>query len=157
MAKIGRPSKYSIELADRICKEIASQPFGLQHICDTNEDFPVTSTVYEWLIKYPDFSENYTRAREQQADLLADEIIQIADTPQEGTKTKSTAAGVEVVIGDMIEHRRLQVDARKWKASKLAPKKYGDKVDVTSNGEAVAPFILQVTSDQEEKIKRLGK
>jgi hypothetical protein len=65
----------------------------------------------------------------------AEEILQIADTPRIGVKTKTTEDGIEVTEGDMIEHRRLQVEARKWLLSKLVPKKYGDLQKVEHSGE----------------------
>jgi hypothetical protein len=49
-----------------------------------------------------------------QADALFDDINYIADTPQKGIKTITKAGVVETIEGDMIEHRKLQVDARKW-------------------------------------------
>ena len=65
-------------------------------------------------------------ARDIQADVLFDEIHQIADTPQKGTKTVRKGEGdsstVETTEADMIEHRRLQIDARKWLIGKMAPK-----------------------------------
>ena len=66
---------------------------------------------------------------------MFDEILEIADTPQGGETTKVGPNGTETRIGDMIEHRRLQVDARKWILSKALPKTFGDKlaVDQTTN------------------------
>jgi hypothetical protein len=98
-------------------------------------------SFYDWIKEDVELSNKYARARELQAEFLADEIIEIADTPRLGTKTIEKPTGIEVTEGDMIEHRRLQVDARKWKAAKLAPKKYGDKVDVTSGGEKLGVVI----------------
>lgn len=96
---------------------------------------PATSTVCLWLAKHQEFSEQYARARDAQADALFDEILDIADTPLVGEKTKVTSDGkTETTTGDMIEHRRLQVDARKWMAGKLRPKKYGDKLDMNLTG-----------------------
>jgi hypothetical protein len=80
--------------------------------------------------------EQYARARETQADVIFDEMIEIADTPRTGIKKKTTASGVEINEGDMIEHRRLQIDARKWVLGKLRPKKYGDKTTVENVGPA---------------------
>ena len=78
--------------------------------------------------------EQYARARESQADAIFDEILAIADTPMVGEKRKVKEDGsVEIQTGDMIEHRRLQVDARKWMAGKLRPKKYGDKLDIEAS------------------------
>ncbi len=58
----------------------------------------------------------------------ADEIVEIANTLQIGVKTVEKPAGTETTHGDMIEHRRLQVDNLKWLLSKVLTKVYGDKV-----------------------------
>jgi len=122
----GRPTDYSEELAAQICERLANgEP--LAAIC-RDEKMPCASSVYLWLTKHPLFSEMYTRAREDQADTLADQIIHIADNTQIGIKTKTGKDGVEITEGDMIEHRRLQVDARKWVAAKLKPRKYSEKL-----------------------------
>ena len=73
---------------------------------------PAESTIYLWLLDNPEFSEKYARAREIQAEVYADEIIHISD------EVKPDAAEVAKA--------RLQTDNRKWIASKLRPKKYGD-------------------------------
>jgi transposase-like protein len=132
---MGRPTKYTEELANEICTQIAHSTKGLNSIAKSLGINP--DTVYEWLNKYKDFSENYARARELQADFLADEVIRVAKTQRIGKKTVSKEWGEETTTGDAVDRSRLIVDALKWKASKLAPKKYGDKVDVTSNGETV--------------------
>jgi hypothetical protein len=60
--------------------------------------------------------------------------MEIADTPVIGTKTVSKATGTETTEGDMIEHRRLQVEARKWILAKMLPKVYGDKITAEHTG-----------------------
>lgn len=55
---------------------------------------------------------------------MADEILDISDTPENGVIITDKATGRETKTGDMIEHRRLKVDTRKWYLSKLAPKRY---------------------------------
>lgn len=131
---MGRQTEYTEEIAEQICELIATSSKGLNVICRETENLPAPSTVYKWLSEQPEFSERYARAREIQADLLADEIIEIADDTSNDTLVSDTG---EYANKEWINRSRLRVDARKWKASKLAPKKYGDKVDVTSNGEAV--------------------
>nr|WP_234902405.1 terminase small subunit protein [Agrobacterium rubi] len=92
---------------------------------------PCKTTVFKWLSQNAEFADQYARARELQADHYADEVAEIADTPKIGKKIKRTSDGkVEITTFDMTEHRRLQIDARKWLAAKLRPKKYGDKLDI---------------------------
>ncbi len=116
-----------------ICERIANGE-SLRSICD-DEDMPNKSTVFRWLRSDAEFSDQYARAREAQADALFDEMLDISNTPVIGEKTKTDKDGkVEVSTGDMIEHRRLQIETRKWMAGKLKPKKYGDKLDLNVSG-----------------------
>lgn len=125
----GRPSTFSQEVADAICERIAEGE-SLRSICSADE-MPNKATVFRWLVEYPDFATKYAHAREAQADVLVDEIVAIADTPQLGVKTKTNEKGeIETTEGDMIEHRRLQISARQWMAEKLRPKKYGPKLEI---------------------------
>jgi hypothetical protein len=87
-----------------------------------------------WLARDKDFQQQYARARESWADAEFENLMHIADTPIEGEKTKTTADGVEITRGDMIEHRRLQVDTRKWALARMSPKKYGDRVALDHAG-----------------------
>lgn len=126
---MGRQSKYSEEVVDHICKRIATSSDGLHKICE-DEGMPTVMTVFNWLNKdeYKAFLYKYARAREAQAELLADEIISIAD---ESTRdTLFTEDGKEYSNSEWINRSRLRVDARKWKASKLYPKKFGDRMEL---------------------------
>lgn len=135
----GQPTKYSQSLAKQICDRISTSSDGLQKICDSLSIS--RDSVYAWLSAHDEFSDMYARARQSQCQILADEIIAIADTTQEGTVTRVSEKGTEVRTGDMIEHRRLQVDARKWVLSKLLPKKYGEKVAHEVSGEDGGPIV----------------
>lgn len=136
---MGRPSTFSQKTADAICARLAAGE-SLRAICRDSE-MPPDSTVRQWVIDDAEgFAAQYARARDLGLDSLADELLEIADTPQTGQKTVSKATGVEITEGDMIEHRRLQVDARKWYLSKVAPKKYGEKVQQEVSGPDGAPF-----------------
>jgi hypothetical protein len=122
----------STELAQTICQRIA-QGESLRAIC-ASDDMPAMSTVFVWLSEDKTFAEQYARAREEQADGYADEIVAIADEPPQ-LVTKDDGEDVEVSLDSAaIQRQRLRIDARKWVASKLKPKKYGDKVDVEHGG-----------------------
>lgn len=157
--KTGRPSKYSLAVIEKLCDRISTSTDGLHKICESDKSLPSFKVVFDWLndMGRPEFRDMYARAREAQAELLADQIIEISNTPQIGRKTITKSTGVEITEGDMIEHRRLQVDARKWKASKLAPKKFGDKVDIdmTSGGKTMSTIVVldEETKKMLESIK----
>ncbi len=140
--KTGRPTDYSQDIADMICERLAGGE-SLRSICG-NETFPARSTVFRWLSLHPEFQDQYARAREAQADAIFDEMIDIADNPLIGEKTKTLPDGKkETTTGDMIEHRRLQVETRKWMAGKLRPKKYGDKVVNEHSGPDGGPIPVR--------------
>lgn len=98
------------EWKDQICSLIAEGK-SVQTIA-AMENMPSSPTIYRWLAEDPDFVERYTRAREQQADLYAEEIVNIADTEADPNKA------------------RVRIDARKWVAAKLKAKVYGDRLQV---------------------------
>src|SRR6185369_9707606 len=112
MAQIGRPSDFTPEVAEEICDRLGGGE-SLRTICQ-DENMPGLRTVMTWLARDKEFQQQYTRARESWADAEFENLMHIADTPIEGEKTKETADGIEIMRGDMIEHRRLQVDTRKW-------------------------------------------
>ena len=111
--------KFSEELFNSICEKIASSSIGLHDAC---KSLGVSSrSFYRWIAEDEDLRHKYAHAREEQADFLADEIVKISngegidDTPFVGR--------------NFIDRDRLKVEARKWVASKLKPKKYGDKLE----------------------------
>lgn len=114
----GRPTDYNQQIADTICEQL-SEGKSLRSICLSN-DMPNKATVFRWLNKHEEFSDQYARAREEQAEVYADEITSIADECEDDAVKVAKA--------------RLQIDARKWTASKLKPKKYGDKVTNEHSG-----------------------
>lgn len=126
----GRPSSYTQEIADKICDEIATSSRSIKTICDA-DDMPSSITVLKWLRDFPDFLSQYTRAKEMQADYLAEEMLDIADDGSNDfmTITKGDES-YEVENKEWTSRSKLRVEARKWIASKLKPKKYGDKLEV---------------------------
>lgn len=127
----GRKSEYTQEVADTICDRLAEGE-SLRAIC-RDEAMPAMSTVFKWLTQQPTFAEQYTRAREEQAEALADEIVAIAD--EVDVSVKHEGEDVKLALdATSVARNRLRVEARKWAASKLKPKKYGDKVDLNHAG-----------------------
>jgi hypothetical protein len=139
----GRPSEFSQETADAICERLADGQ-SLRSIC-LADDMPSKTTVFKWLAARPDFADQYARAREEQAETLADEIISIADdgTNDFTTKVSGDGSTSQSVNAEHIQRSRLRVEARKWVASKLKPKKYGDKVEQTLVGADGGPIAIE--------------
>lgn len=125
---MGRPTDYSEELGTLICGRLADGE-SLRQIC-RSDDMPDKATVLRWIPKQPAFRDQYAHAREMQSEHWADEILEIADDGTNDWTERENKDGTttEVVDHDHIARSRLRVDSRKWLMSKLAPKKYGDKV-----------------------------
>lgn len=105
------------------------------------KSMPDAHTFYSWIEKNEKFLQQYTRATELRAEGIFEEMLHIADTPQEGETTKTTEKGTETTTGDMIQHRRLQVETRKWMLGKMAPKKYGDKQQIEHSQSVEQPLF----------------
>jgi len=131
---------YSKEQKD-VFKEIIIEEISigksLKSILDKHKAMPDRPTVYTWLNSESkqydkDFLNNYIRARQDQADFYADEIIDISDTEEDPNKA------------------RVRIDARKWKAGKMKPSVYSEKLDITTKGEKVND--IKLSADQIDKI-----
>lgn len=127
-AKIGRPSSFSDEIADRICDGLADGR-SLRSIC-LDDGMPSQTSVFRWLgdDRYAEFRERYARAREAQADAIFDEILDIADDGSNDFETRQRDDGsdYEAFNAEHVQRSKLRIDARKWMAGKLQPKKYGE-------------------------------
>ena len=119
-------TKFSQEIFDEICVRIAEGE-SLRKICK-DDKMPSLVAVWKWLNNSEELVKQYTRAREEQAETLVDEMIDIADYKKDDTYLDEN--GKEIIDQEVIARSRLRVDARKWVASKLKPKKFGDYTKV---------------------------
>jgi hypothetical protein len=123
---MGRPSMYSDELANTIMSRIANGE-SVRKIC-TEPNMPSQDTFFRWVFDKPEFSEKYTKALEIKADIMRDEILEIADDGSNDTYIDKD--GNERTNAEVVARSRLRVDTRKWLMARQAPRKYGDKMDV---------------------------
>ena len=120
----GRPSIHTDEIAKEICDAIATSNKALQTLCLMNPHWPSYNAIYEWIRdNRQGFGDLYAKAKESQADYLVDDILRIIDKPE----TFTDENGIERSDTQMI---RIKVDALKWQAMKLKPKKYGDRQSI---------------------------
>jgi hypothetical protein len=126
---MGRPSKYNGEVTAEICRRL-SEGQSLREIC-RDDEMPDKMTVLRWLGLHEEFRAQYARARELQTEHWAEEILEIAD---DSSRDSYEDDGRTVVDHEVVARSRLRVDSRKWLMSKLAPRKYGDKVETTIQG-----------------------
>lgn len=124
---MGRPSTFNQETADEICSRIVDGR-SLRSIA-ADEDMPSVATIIKWLRDFPRFTAQYARAKEEQADVLAEEILDISDDGRNDWMERLIGEDIPVgwtLNGEHIQRSKLRVDSRKWIAAKLKPKKYGD-------------------------------
>lgn len=134
---VGRPTIRTPEMARAICEAIASGK-SLRRIL-SRAGMPSYAAVCVWLREDRVFQDNYARAREAQADYLAEEIIEIADGN-----------------GD-VQRDRLRIDARIWYAGKLRPKKYGEKPDDTTVNVGVAVGVAGRVFTHADHLEMIAK
>ncbi len=130
LKKIKAP-KYTDELAHEICRAISINTFGLGKLCQMNPHWPCRQTINEWRLDHEEFRQKYYEARKFQIDLLAEDMIDIADDTCNDTIMRQGHDGQEkaYVNAEWINRSRLRVDTRKWMASRLLPGIYGEKTE----------------------------
>jgi hypothetical protein len=124
------------ELLAAICERIAAGE-SVRSVC-RDEQMPAASTVFKWLTEDAAFSEQYARAKATAAEVLASELIEIADDGTNDYVERVNAKTGRLEIGfdnEHVQRSRLRVDTRKWYLSKILPKVYGDRLDLNVKGE----------------------
>jgi len=139
--ELGRPKYWTDELKknaiDIVLHKISEESKSLRSILDSKRDkkiLPSRRVFNEWLSEDANLSTQYAHACELRAENIFDDILDIAD---DTSRDKRVTDAGEVADNEVIQRSRLRVDARKWYLSKLSPKKYGDKLDVTTDGEKI--------------------
>ncbi|ABC89900.1 putative terminase small subunit protein [Rhizobium etli CFN 42] len=146
---MGRPTKFSQALAEKICDRIADRE-SLRSIC-RDEDMPSKSTVLSWLAdeEKAAFRARYALAREIMADSFVDELVEIADDRSDDWVEKKNAAGETTgwqENGEAIRRSQLRIATRQWVAEKLRPKKYGTKVEPEQSVTGEVSQLLEVVN-----------
>jgi hypothetical protein len=137
----GRPSSYTPELAALICERLAGGE-TLTAIC-RDPDMPPDSTVRGWASDdVQGFHARYTRARDVGLARMADEILDLADTPREGVTVVEKPSGDEVRRSDNVERSREQIRIRQWLLSKRLPRQYGPWVEGGQSRDAELLAVL---------------
>lgn len=131
--KMGRPSIFTQDIADEICERLSHGETLRTMILD--DHMPAQKSVYRWLQDDENFRQQYTQARAKQADYYAEMIV------DEAFKSHDSSIG------------RLRMDALKWAASKIAPKKYGDKLEVETKGESSISIQFAIPTRKPESIE----
>ncbi|MGH8763593.1 MAG: hypothetical protein ACREUR_10255 [Nitrosospira sp.] len=137
--KRGAPTIKTPELLEVICAGIS---LGKSARAMCAEAGISQRVLWNWLASDAQWMQQYLRAKELCIDAYAEEIIEISDDGSRDTYTDEK--GREVINREVIARSQLRIDARKWYASKLAPKKYGDKLLNPQEGGEVKPIVHRV-------------
>lgn len=117
-----------------LCDHLATSSKGVGSIITLGKSelgsFPTYSTIMQWMVESQELSDKYACAKEAQADFMADEMLEIADDGRNDWMSEEGREGTEnfKLNGEHVQRSRLRIDSRKWLASKLKPKRYGEKI-----------------------------
>lgn len=118
---------------------------SLRAIC-SDAGMPERGTVFRWLAANEAFRNQYARAKAVQADVMAEEITEIAD---DGTNDWMEREGQNStgwqLNGEHVQRSRVRIDARKWLMGKLAPKKYGESSSLELSGPGGGPVVISAS------------
>lgn len=153
LSKRGRPSEYSKNLAKEICDVISSSSKGTKKLCMENQHWPCQDTLFNWLKVYPEFSEQYARAKKCQVEFLVDEILEIADDTSQDQLVNSE--GKTIFNSQAINRARLKIDTRKWLACKLVPRVYSNHPEDQSDSNAkILQEAMELRARLDEKNRK---
>jgi hypothetical protein len=86
-------------------------------------DLPSHTTVFKWLAVHKDFADRYARAKEIQADVMSEELLDIVDDGTNDWTTKTFGhTEIEVVNQEAVQRSKLRYEARRWLMGKMKPK-----------------------------------
>lgn len=139
----GRPTKYTEELAEYICNVVATNTGGIKSLCAKYDAMPDDTTISAWRWKYPEFSRCYALAKLKQAEIMVEELEDVASD----VKRYHDSEGNERIDSGSVAQQRLRCDNRKWMAAKLIPKLYGDQKQIDD--------LTKKTEEQQKELHEL--
>jgi len=147
----GRPTDYTEELAAEICSRLATGD-SMRKVCEA-DDMPSRQSIFLWMRTYPEFSDQYAKAKVEGAESYSEEMFDIADDGRNDWMEQLDKEGNVIGFkanGEAIQRSKLRVDTRKWYLSKIMPKKYGDKQQVEHSGVIGLNEVLSDISNEKD-------
>lgn len=150
MAKRGGPPKKNDQVIDEILEKI-SEGRSLVGILKSKKEYPAYVNFMRWIEADEELRKRYAKAKEEQADYLAEQLLEIADDGKnDWMQTNDPDNPGYRFNNEHYQRSRLRVDTRKWIASKLKPKKYGEKLELDATTDLKAAFALPALKQQGE-------
>jgi hypothetical protein len=148
---------YSDALARLICEQLMGGK-SLKEICEDNR-MPAIRSVTRWLAdpRLSEFREMYYFARRVQAEIRIDEIFSIADDTSKDWKPKYDKDGEwieDVPDNEAIQRSRVRIDVRKWYASRLVPRIYGERKEIDLDVTGDLAELLKAAANQDKGLPK---
>jgi hypothetical protein len=146
-AIMGRPEKWPVDspVWNQIVHRVSAGKSLSTVLAD--DDMPTWPTFHAMLKQNDTLREAYDKAVQDRADKMADEILELSD--------QEMPAGLEGAMASAwVQQKRMQVDARKWIASKLKPRVYGDRIDMTVRDERIS--VIGALEAAQSRVKSLA-
>ena len=147
---------YNSEIAKEICDELSTSIKGITELCYENPHWPTFKNVYRWMHAHEDFRQAYARAKAFQVELLVEEALKSAFRKDEDTIIDGN--GNQKCDHEWVSRSRLKIDTIKWIACKLAPRVYGERIQVENTNPNDDPQIInarkvvhQLMQDKKDK------
>lgn len=141
----GRPSKFDKQLCLDICEDMAAGK-SLRQACE-DRGVAHTTVLGHFLDNTEGVFEHYARARKIQAELMYDEMMEIADDGSNDYMERLNKDGHHIgwqENGEWVSRSRLRLDARKWTLARIQPKRFGDRLHQEVTGADGGPFQAKI-------------
>lgn len=145
MGNLGAPAfQWTEEIEDKILDRFMEGKSFRDFLgANREEGLPSIPTFFKHLRDCESFAKRYARAREFQADIEFEEIKEISDDGRNDWMENNDPDNPGYRLnGEHVQRSRLRVDARKWRAAKMANGKYGEKLELA--GDQNAPLTIAV-------------
>src|ERR1035437_8338550 len=146
-------SEYTQEVATSFC-ELISNGMSMRSACQ-EPGIPAPKTIFQWLRDHPEFNKQYELAAQERAESMREDIIDIADDGRNDYMERRLRNGTlkDVLNGEAIQRSKLRGETRQWMMARMKPRKYGDRLDVTSDGKPLPTPIYGGKSTTPDKPK----
>jgi hypothetical protein len=142
----GRPEVWTPQKKEEaivaILARIATSRDSLATICK-EEGMPSERLFFKWKREDEKLSQDYAHAKEEQADLIFEEMLDISDDSRnDWVKKQQGEQTIDALNPEAIARSRLRIDTRKWALGKLRPKKYGERLALAGDADSPIHFTL---------------
>lgn len=141
VSKKGQGTKYASKYDPKLVEAMLAQIAEGNPASKVCKEHNVSRNSFNEWVKRKEWSDKYARAVDDRAYKIFEEILEIADDKSEDV---IIIDGKKYINSEFVQRSRLRIDARKWFLSKMLPRKFGEKIDITTNGGEMAPVVVNL-------------